>query len=162
MAYTFEASYSTMVTWVSKKNQVSIHQNSRNSNLWLQDELYAVSSNSLNFLSMSNRPNCWIMISCELLPLREKLECPKLEFSSACIFPYSDCTRRFTLKIFVFSPNTGKYGPEKTPKLDAFWVESLLSYNLLLQMHGARCNMGNIFQISYILQLISWTFRQVK
>ena len=36
------------------------------------------------------------------------------------IFLYSDWIRRFTELIPIFSPNTGKYGPEKTPYLDTF------------------------------------------
>ena len=36
------------------------------------------------------------------------------------IFLYLDRIRRFTPQISVFSPNTGKYGPEKTPHMDTF------------------------------------------
>ena len=32
----------------------------------------------------------------------------------------------------------------------------------LLLSHGAECNMGNIFRVSRILQLISRAFRRVK
>ena len=42
------------------------------------------------------------------------------ELLLACIFLYSDWIRRFTPQIFVFSPNTGKYGPEIIPYLDTF------------------------------------------
>ena len=51
------------------------------------------------------------------LTLREK--CPNREFFLARIFLYSDWIQRFT-QISVFSPNIGKYGPEKTPYLDTF------------------------------------------
>ena len=44
--------------------------------------------------------------------LREK--CPITEFFLVCIFLYSDWIWKIT------SPNTGKYGPEKTPHLDTF------------------------------------------
>ena len=44
------------------------------------------------------------------LPLREK--CPNTEFFLVHIFPHSD----------VFSPNAGKYGPEKTPYLERYEV----------------------------------------
>ena len=43
------------------------------------------------------------------LPLREK--CPNTEFFLVRIFPHSG---------WIFSPNAGKYGPEKTPYLDTF------------------------------------------
>ena len=36
------------------------------------------------------------------------------------IFPYSDWIRKDALYLSVFSPNTGKYGPEKTSYLDTF------------------------------------------
>ena len=50
--------------------------------------------------------------------LREKY--PNTEFFLVHIFLYSDWIRRFTPLISVFSPNTGKYGPEKTPHTDTF------------------------------------------
>ena len=50
--------------------------------------------------------------------LREKY--PNTEFFLVCIFPHSDWIRRDTKYLFVFSPNAGKYGPEKTPYLDTF------------------------------------------
>ena len=36
------------------------------------------------------------------------------------IFPHSGWIRRYTLYLSVFSPNAGKYGPEKTPYLSTF------------------------------------------
>ena len=50
--------------------------------------------------------------------LHEK--CPNMEFFLVGIFPHSDSIRRDTLYLSVFSPNAGKYGPEKTPYLDTF------------------------------------------
>ena len=44
----------------------------------------------------------------------------KYEVFFGRIFLYSDWIRRFTQLIFVFSPNTGKYGPEITPYLGTF------------------------------------------
>ena len=38
------------------------------------------------------------------------------------IFPHLDWVRRDTEHLSVSSPNTGKYGPEKTPYLDTFQV----------------------------------------
>ena len=45
--------------------------------------------------------------------LHEK--CPNTEFFLVRIFPHSEY-------LYVFSPNAGKYGPEKTVYLDAFHV----------------------------------------
>ena len=60
--------------------------------------------------------------------LREN--CPNTELFLVRIFLYSDWIRRFTPWISVFSPNTGKYGPEITPYLDFFvqcWVTTKTS-----------------------------------
>ena len=46
--------------------------------------------------------------------LREK--CPNTEFLLVRIFPHLDVSSYFC----VFSPNAGKYGPEKTSYLDSF------------------------------------------
>ena len=59
--------------------------------------------------------------------LREK--CPNMECLLACIFPYLDWIRRLTEYISVFSPNAGKYGPEKTPYLDTFHAVIVLHEN---------------------------------
>ena len=69
------------------------------------------------------------------LPLREK--CPTAELFLASIFLYSDWIRIFTPQISIFSPNTGKYGPEITPYLDTFhgvcyfssWISTLCLLN---------------------------------
>ena len=53
-----------------------------------------------------------------LKSLREK--CPNTEFFLVRIFPHSDRIRRDTDYLSVFSPNAGKYGPEKTLHLDTF------------------------------------------
>ena len=50
--------------------------------------------------------------------LREK--CPNTELLLVLIFLYSDWIRRDTPYLSLFSPNTGKYGPEITPYLDTF------------------------------------------
>ena len=59
--------------------------------------------------------------------LREK--CPNAEFFQVCIFQHSDWIRRLTEPISIFSPNTGKYGPKKTPYWDTFqvWISNLYS-----------------------------------
>ena len=59
----------------------------------------------------------------QILLLREK--CPNTKFFVVRIFPHLDCphldcTRRDTPYLSVFSPNAGKYGPEKSPYLDTF------------------------------------------
>ena len=50
--------------------------------------------------------------------MREKY--PDIEFFRIRIFPYSDIIRIFTPQISVFSPNMGKYVPEKFLYLDTF------------------------------------------
>ena len=59
--------------------------------------------------------------------LREK--CPNMEFFLVRVFRHSDWIRRDTKYLSVFSPNAGKYGPEKTPYLDTFtqWIDSIFS-----------------------------------
>ena len=51
-------------------------------------------------------------------PPRE--EYPNTEFFLVHIFSHSDWIRRDTKYLSVFSPNAGKYGPEKTRYLDTF------------------------------------------
>ena len=46
--------------------------------------------------------------------------CPNTEFFLVLIFPHLDWIRRDTRYLSVFSPNAGKYGPEKTSYLDTF------------------------------------------
>ena len=50
--------------------------------------------------------------------LREK--CPNAEFFLVRIFPHWYWIRRGTPYLSVFSPNAGKYGPEKILYLDTF------------------------------------------
>ena len=50
--------------------------------------------------------------------LREK--CPNSEFFPVRIFAHLDWIRRFAEYLSAFTPNTGKYEPEKTPYLDTF------------------------------------------
>ena len=64
---------------------------------------------------------------CQTSTLREK--CPNTEFSLVRIFPHSDWIRKDTSYLSVFSPNAGKYGPEKTPYLDTF--HTVLWWNFL-------------------------------
>ena len=61
----------------------------------------------IQFTSSNNS----LTIDVQGIALREK--CPNTEFFLGRIFPY-------TLYLSVFSPNAGKYAPEKTPYLDTF------------------------------------------
>ena len=45
---------------------------------------------------------------------------PNTKFFLVRIFPHSNWIRRDTSYLSVFSPNTGKYGPEKNPYLNTF------------------------------------------
>ena len=58
----------------------------------------------------------WDELDCSAL--REK--CPNNKFFLVCIFPHLDWIRRYTEYLSVFSPNAGKYGPEKILYLDTF------------------------------------------
>ena len=53
-----------------------------------------------------------------------------MEFFLVRIFPHSDWTRRDTSYLSVFSPNAGKYGPEKTPYLDIFHAVEHMNFNV--------------------------------
>ena len=60
---------------------------------------------------------------------------PNTEFFLVHIFPYLDGIPRFTEQISIFSPNTGKYGPEKNLYLDTFhavYFMSMTSFHNLL------------------------------
>ena len=60
----------------------------------------------------------FLILLCDIFSLHKK--CPNTKFFWSVFFLYSDWIRRFTEQISVFSPNTGKYGQEKTPYLDTF------------------------------------------
>ena len=79
-------------------------------------ELHVITCNSCHVICFE--VSVWTFFSLQkfIFTLREK--CPHTEFFLVCIFPYSDWIRRDTPYLSVFSPNTGKYGPEKTPYLD--------------------------------------------
>ena len=65
--------------------------------------------------------NSWRKTASTLRTLvREK--CPNTEFFLVRIFPHLDWIRRDTSYLSVFSPNAGKYGPEKTTYLETFHV----------------------------------------
>ena len=56
--------------------------------------------------------------------LRKK--CPHKELFLICIFPHSALIWSDTSYLLVFSPNVGKYRPEKTPYLDIFHTVCLV------------------------------------
>ena len=56
-------------------------------------------------------------------PLREKF--PNTEFFLVPIFSHLNWIWRDTEYLSVFSPNAGKYGPDKTPYLDTFYTRSI-------------------------------------
>ena len=60
--------------------------------------------------------NSIVKFQCSIRALCEK--CPNAEFFLVRIFPHSDWIRRDMEYFSVFSPNAGKYGPDKTPYLD--------------------------------------------
>ena len=70
------------------------------------------------FLQNNHCQNCHIPKKATKGSMREK--CQNTEFFLAYIFPHSDWIRRDTEHLSVFSPNTGKYGPEKNPYFDTF------------------------------------------
>ena len=65
--------------------------------------------------------------------------CPNTEFFLVCIFPHSHWIRRDTECLSVFSPNAGKYGPEKTSYLDTFHAFSIYFSNSL-HMNDTKWN----------------------
>ena len=93
---------------------------------------YLVYFKILNGMNTSIRiPNCLTLARPRRISaLREK--CPKTKFFLIRIFPHSEWIRRDTPYLSVFSPNAGKYGPEKTPCIDTFHaVLSRLDYGNL-------------------------------
>ena len=69
--------------------------------------------------------------------LREK--CPNTELFLVRIYPYLDWIRRYTEYLSVFSPNVGKYGPEKTPYLDTFQtVRNFLEHAFLSSWYQSQ------------------------
>ena len=108
-----------------------------------------------------------------IVTLREK--CPNTEFFLARIFLYSDWIRRFTE---MFSPSTGKCGPEKAPYVDTFHVmwlvnsvniskkESFANWcnsSLYFQTTGIRIlYLGKVFRIGPVVLklviLVTWLF----
>ena len=73
--------------------------------------------------------------------LREK--CSNTEFLLVRIFTYSDWIRKNTLYLSVFSPNTRKCGPEKTPYLDTFHAVNYIS------------NWGKIRNINHLMDWVT-------
>ena len=93
--------------------------------------------------SWNSQLHYWILT----FPLYEM--CPNTEFFLVRIFPHSDWIRRDSSYLSVFSPNVRKYGPEKTPYLDAFHAVLSLKRNILWKS-GDRWS--NIMTNTKILQ----------
>ena len=85
--------------------------------------------------------NWWKWLFRDILTLREK--CPNKEFFLVLIFPHSDWIRRDTLYVFVFSPNAGKYRPEKNPYLDTFHIVqgSQIYWMISISQYLVKCNL---------------------
>ena len=72
--------------------------------------------------------------------LREK--CPNTEFFSGPYFP-------------VFSSNTGKYGPEKSPYLHTFHAVHIIVMGLGLKLPCENfCYLESYFEVSLLLNYI--------
>ena len=81
----------------------------------------------------------------QLITLREN--CPNMEFFLVRIFSHSNWIWRDTKYLSVFSPNAGKYRPEKTPYLDTFHAGSLPS-SKLIRSESSRC----IYHADFLVQ----------
>ena len=89
--------------------------------------------------------------------LREK--CPSTKFFLVLIFPHSDWIRRDTSYLPVFSRNTGKHGPKKTPYLDTFHV--VLLFPIIL---GTQWIQGGNLRKSFFAYAVAdlWGFPNFK
>ena len=67
-------------------------------------------------------------------PLRAKS--PDMKFFLVPVFSYLYWMRRCTILITIFSPNTGKYIPEKTPNSDTFRVVSCFNIKQRITIQG--------------------------
>ena len=65
--------------------------------------------------------------------------CPNTGFFLVCIFPHSDWVRRDTKYLSVFSPNAGKYRPEKTLYLDTFHAVKPIRKCYRVSYHFCNC-----------------------
>ena len=70
--------------------------------------------------------------------LREK--CPNTESFLFRNFRHSDSIRRYSSYLSVFSPNVGKYEPEKNPYLDTFHV-------VTIRLSSSTCFKWTYFQL---------------
>ena len=69
-----------------------------------------------------------------LQPMRQALheKCPNTEFFLVRIFQHSDWIRGDTEYLSVFSPNAGKYGPEKSLHYDTFHAVRVFNVSLTI------------------------------
>ena len=81
--------------------------------------------------SNGQRMLLWMVWEQKQSTLREK--CPKTEFFLIRIFRHSGWIWRDTKYLSVFSPNVGKYGPEKSLYLDTIHAVQCCYYRLVLE-----------------------------
>ena len=82
----------------------------------MQQKLNKRLSENVVWIATAKYIHCVKSVQIRIFFLREK--CPNTEFFLVRIFPHLDWIRKDTEYLSVFSPNTGKYGPGKTPYLD--------------------------------------------
>ena len=70
--------------------------------------------------------------------------CPNTEFFLVHVYPHLECIRRDTSYLSVFTPNAGKYGPEKTPYLDSFHTVYQEQISNVLELHLMMTSSGKI------------------
>ena len=75
-------------------------------------------------------------------------------FFWSVFFPHSDWIRRDTPYLSVFSPNAGKYGPDKTPYLHTFHTVKVLSISSNINPTFVPCSRGYISGFSKILNFV--------
>ena len=103
---------------------------------------------------------CWISL---LLLWKNTLheKCPITEFFLVRVFSHLDWIRRDTPYLPVFSPNAGKYRPEKTPHLDTFhtvivyWKNDLLIFFLASGVRtDLRENAEHLIYLTHFMPLL--------
>ena len=76
--------------------------------------------------------------------------CPNTEVFLVHIFLHLDWVGRDTKYFSVFSPNAGKYGPEKTPYLNTFHAVNIIAkenLNSILPCRLANIQKGSLYEI---------------
>ena len=137
---------------------------------WVHVHHYFFPNNASSIVDLSSwilikiRRTLWDDQSCTLCKM-----CPNTEFFLVSIFPYSDWIRRFAEEISVFSPNMGKYGPEKTLYLHTFhavavcdflknwlWFFSNILYHNSFQKWALKRNIAQIGKRRWAFQFFKF------